>query len=102
MCGFWDPCRNKYRHGQEWGLPAWSNMWAPQVTEDAKACVEGLENMLEHWLSLCAVSSQDPLVALHPDTADYKLNVVLAWCKAVSLKKDATWASASPCRYEGR
>ena len=52
-------------------------MWAPQVAEDAKACVDCLENMLEHLMPLCAVSSKDPLVVLHPHTADYKLSVML-------------------------
>ena len=55
------------------------------VTEDATACAERLENMLSHSMSQCAVSSQEPLVAMHPHFADFKLNVMFAWCKSVAL-----------------
>ena len=78
MRGFWAPCRNKYHLGQEWGLPAGGGMWAAQVTEDANACAEVLDNMLSHLMSQVAVCSQEPLVTLLPHTADYKLNVMLA------------------------
>ena len=86
MCGFWDPRRNAYHHGQEWGYEEGEgSMWQPQVVEDAKACVEGLENMLSSLTSWRATSNQEPLVALHPLAADYKLHVMLAWCKSVAL-----------------
>ena len=82
MCGICDPRRNAYHHGQEWGYEEGEgNMWQPQVVEDAKACVEGLENMLSSLTSWRATSNQEPLVALLPLAADDKLRVMIAWCK---------------------
>jgi hypothetical protein len=51
------PLQKQVSPWADMGLPAWSNMWAPQVTEDAKACVEALESMVDHLMSQCAVSS---------------------------------------------
>ena len=85
MCGFWDPRTNDYHHGQEWGYDAGKDsMWGPQVVEDAKACVEGLTNMLSSLTSWRAASNQEPLVALQPLASNYKLRVMLAWCKSVA------------------
>ena len=86
MCGIWDPRRKAYHHGQEWGYEEGEgNMWPPQGVEDAKACVEGLENMLSSLTSWRAAPKQEPVVALHPLAADYKLHVMLAWPKSVAL-----------------
>ena len=41
--------------------------------------------MLSCLTSWRAASNQEPLVALRPLAADYKLHVMLAWCKSVAL-----------------
>ena len=79
------PRTNDYHYGQEWGYEEGKDsMWAPQVVEDAKACVDGLKNMLSSLTPWRAASSQESLVALQPLSADYKLHVMLAWCKSVA------------------
>ena len=60
-------------------------MWPPQVVERAKAFMEGFENMLSSLTSRRASTSQEPLVASQPLSADYKLDVMLDWCKSVAL-----------------
>ena len=59
-------------------------MWAPPGVEDAKACIAGLTNILSSLTSWHAASNQEPLLALHPLASDYKLNVMLAWCRSVA------------------
>ena len=80
MCGLWDPRRNEYDLGQDWVFAARGSKWPPQVAEDDKACVEGLENMLSRLTSQRAVTKHEPLLALRPHVADYKLNLMSAWC----------------------
>jgi hypothetical protein len=71
------PAQNDYHYGQEWGYEEGKgSMWAPQVAEDAKA------SSLTSWR---AASSQEPLVALQPPSAYYKLHVMLAWRNSVAL-----------------
>ena len=85
MCGLWGTHRNEYEPGQDGGFAAWGSLWPPQVAkQEAKACVEGLENMFSHLVSQCAVSRQAPLGASHPHAADCALNVMRAWCHSVS------------------
>ena len=85
MCGLWDPRASDYHQGEEWGYEAGSgSVWAPQVVEDAKACIKGLKNMLSSLTSWRAASSQEPLVALQTLASNYKLHVMLAWCESMA------------------
>ena len=62
MCGLWDPRRNEYHPGQNWGYAEGEgNVWPSQDTEEAKACVEGLGHMLARLTSRPAISGHEQL-----------------------------------------
>ena len=103
MCGFWEPRRNAYHHGQDCGYDEGKgSVWPPQVVDDATASIDGLENMLSRLTSQRGVSNHEPPMALRPHDADYKLNVMLAWCQYAAPGKDATCAIACTCPSEER
>ena len=101
VCSMWDPCRNEDDPWQDGVLEAWGCLWPPQVMEEAKACIVGLENMLSHQLSPSAVSRQEPLVAWRPHEAEYELNVMIAWCKSVALGRMPQGPLLAMAKMEG-
>ena len=101
MCGFWHPCRNACHDGQEWGYAAGKgSLWSQQVTEDANACLEGLENLLSYGTPLHAVSNDEPRKAWHPQVDDEQLHVMLCVAQICGSWADITWPIACTCKYE--
>ena len=77
-------------------------MWPPQVVEYAKACIEGLENVLSSSTSRRAVFNQEPLVALRPLCGRLQTARGACLVHVGGTGEDATWFIACARQYEGR